>query len=96
MTKLKDLSEEEKRQHGFGDLGVDDVENTFFTLPDGERLALRIFCPSNSVRNGVNILPGLYGEKERYPVILEYLPYRKADWTAERDHRRHPWMASHG
>ena len=30
------------------------------------------------------------------PAVLEYLPYRKADWTAERDHRRHPWLASHG
>ena len=36
------------------------------------------------------------GEGGRYPSVLEYLPYRKADWTAERDHRRHPWLASHG
>ena len=34
--------------------------------------------------------------KEKFPAVLEYLPYRKADWTAERDHRRHPWLASHG
>ncbi len=96
MTRLKDLAEDEKRQHGFGDFGVDDVENPFYTLPDGERLALRMFCPSLSVSDGVNILAGDSGEGGRYPAILEYLPYRKADWTAERDHRRHPWMASHG
>ena len=34
--------------------------------------------------------------REKFPAVLEYLPYRKADWTAERDHRRHPWLASHG
>merc|ERR1719228_3147971 len=33
---------------------------------------------------------------ELCPTVLEYLPYRKADYTAERDHRRHPWLASHG
>ena len=28
--------------------------------------------------------------------MLEYLPYRKSDYTAPRDHLRHPWMTSHG
>ena len=32
----------------------------------------------------------------RFPVILEYIPYRKSDKTACRDIRRHPVMASHG
>ena len=27
---------------------------------------------------------------------MEYIPYCKTTWTAERDHLRHPWMASHG
>ena len=44
MTRRrKHLAADEKRQHGFGDFGVDDVENTFYTLPDGARLALRLF-----------------------------------------------------
>ena len=28
--------------------------------------------------------------------MLEYLPYRKSDYTVSRDHLRHPWLASHG
>ena len=31
-----------------------------------------------------------------FPTILEFLPYCKNLYTAERDHLRHPWMASHG
>ncbi|MEU3979262.1 CocE/NonD family hydrolase [Streptomyces sp. NPDC026672] len=30
------------------------------------------------------------------PALLEYLPYRKGDWTAPRDAQRHPWYAGHG
>ncbi|GHA58999.1 peptidase S15 [Streptomyces tauricus] len=30
------------------------------------------------------------------PALLEYLPYRKTDWTAPRDAQRHPWYAGHG
>ncbi|MFI6252847.1 CocE/NonD family hydrolase [Streptomyces sp. NPDC051016] len=30
------------------------------------------------------------------PALLEYLPYRKSDWTAPRDAQRHPWYAGHG
>ena len=33
---------------------------------------------------------------EKFPVILEYLPYHKDIQTAARDHNRHPWFASHG
>uniref|UniRef100_A0A1I8JF83 PepX_C domain-containing protein n=1 Tax=Macrostomum lignano TaxID=282301 RepID=A0A1I8JF83_9PLAT len=36
--------------------------------------------------------PGL----AKCPAVLEYLPYRKDDITAVRDHRRHVWTASHG
>ena len=32
----------------------------------------------------------------RHPCVLEYLPYRKSDYTSARDHLRHPWTASHG
>jgi putative CocE/NonD family hydrolase len=30
------------------------------------------------------------------PAILEYLPYRAGDWTAPRDHERHPFYAGFG
>lgn len=34
---------------------------------------------------------------EPVPALLEYLPYRLTDWTAPRDHQRHPWYAGrHG
>ena len=33
---------------------------------------------------------------EPVPAILEYLPYRHGDWTAPRDHERHPYYAGHG
>ncbi|MFJ5936460.1 CocE/NonD family hydrolase [Streptomyces sp. NPDC093071] len=34
--------------------------------------------------------------EEPVPALLEYLPYRLSDWTAPRDHQRHPWYAGHG
>jgi hypothetical protein len=30
------------------------------------------------------------------PAILEYIPYRKNDFTAQRDALMHPWFAGHG
>lgn len=32
----------------------------------------------------------------RCGAVLEYLPYRKADWTVPRDEPRHAYVASHG
>lgn len=89
---------------GFGSLGVDEIEHCYFTLPDGVKLALRIWCPANSInqpelttfKEPSNVLQGDDAAGKQFPCVLEYLPYRKADYTAERDHRRHPWLASHG
>uniref|UniRef100_K3WFD8 Xaa-Pro dipeptidyl-peptidase C-terminal domain-containing protein n=1 Tax=Globisporangium ultimum (strain ATCC 200006 / CBS 805.95 / DAOM BR144) TaxID=431595 RepID=K3WFD8_GLOUD len=36
------------------------------------------------------------GATDKFSVILEYLPYRKADWTSPRDARNHTWMAQRG
>ena len=58
-------------------------EETWLTLSDGCRLAVRIWRPVDSDTNPV-------------PAILEYLPYRKRDSTAERDLRTHPYFAGHG
>lgn len=33
---------------------------------------------------------------QRFPAILEYIPYRKNDGTALRDSRRHKYLAAHG
>ncbi len=52
------------------------------TLPDGIRLSARVWMPAD--RRGP------------LPAILEYLPYRKTDGTAARDHGMHAHFARHG
>lgn len=52
-------------------------------LPDGTRLSARVWMPKDA-------------ETDPVPAILEYLPYRKSDGTAERDAGMHPWMARRG
>ncbi|RDD61549.1 CocE/NonD family hydrolase [Ferruginivarius sediminum] len=58
-------------------------EETWVTLSDGHRLALRIWRPKDAEENPV-------------PAIVEYIPYRKRDLTASRDVRTHPYFAGHG
>ncbi|MCP4981936.1 MAG: CocE/NonD family hydrolase, partial [Gammaproteobacteria bacterium] len=55
----------------------------FITLSDGVRLAARIWLPEDADANPV-------------PAILEYLPYRRQDGTADRDALTHPYFAGHG
>ena len=62
---------------------VREIENTWIPLSDGCRLAARIWMPEDA-------------EKIPVPAILEYLPYRKRDGTAERDATTHPYMAARG
>ena len=58
-------------------------EETWLTLSDGCKLAVRIWRPKDADTNPV-------------PAILEYLPYRKRDLTATRDVQMHPYWAGHG
>ena len=62
---------------------VKEIENQFITLADGVKLAARIWLPEDAEQNPV-------------PAILEFLPYRKRDGTAERDELTHPYYAGHG
>ena len=62
---------------------VREIENCWIEMPDGIRLAARIWLPDDAESNPV-------------PAILEYLPYRKRDGTVERDHLTHPYFAGHG
>src|SRR5260221_1707965 len=62
---------------------VREIENLFIPLADGTRLAARIFLPEDA-------------EARPVPAILEFLPYRKRDGTAERDALTHPYFAGHG
>ena len=61
-------------------------------LSDGCHLALRLWGPSGSF-SGLGepwgLVQGEGGREASFPAVLEYLPYRKADWTAARDHRHH-------
>uniref|UniRef100_A0AAU1ZSS7 CocE/NonD family hydrolase n=1 Tax=Streptomyces sp. NBC_00093 TaxID=2975649 RepID=A0AAU1ZSS7_9ACTN len=59
-------------------------EDVWIPTRDGRtRLHARIWRPADAVTDPV-------------PALLEYLPYRKSDWTAPRDAQRHPWYAGHG
>ena len=59
------------------------IENLFIPMSDGTRLAARVWLPDEDPPSPV-------------PAILEYLPYRKRDFTRSRDARNHPWFAAHG
>lgn len=59
------------------------IENAWIPMSDGSRLAARIWLPGDA-------------ETDRVPAILEYLPYRKDDATAEQDAIMHPYFAGHG
>ncbi len=59
------------------------LENEYIPLADGRRLAARIWLPDT-----VSEAPA--------PAILEYLPYRKRDGTAERDESTYPVLAEAG
>lgn len=62
---------------------VKEIENTWIPMPDGTKLAARIWLPEDA-------------EDDPVPAILEYLPYRKRDGTVERDHLTHPYFAGYG
>lgn len=65
------------------DRQVREIENLFIPLSDGTRLAARIWLPEDA-------------EAHPVPAILEYLPYRKRDGTADRDEKNHPYVAARG
>src|SRR6056297_4319601 len=52
-------------------------------MSDGTQLAARMWLPVDA-------------ESSPVPAILEYIPYRKRDLTAERDVRHHPYTAGFG
>src|SRR5690606_512090 len=60
-----------------------EVEEAWIPMRDGTRLHARAWLPADALDDPV-------------PALLEYLPYRKGDWTAPRDAQRHPYYAGHG
>lgn len=59
------------------------TENLFIEMPDGCKLAAKLWLPESACDNPV-------------PAILEYIPYRKRDHCAARDHEDHAYYAAHG
>lgn len=62
---------------------VREIENLFIPMPDGTRLAARIWLPESA-------------EGSPVPAILEYIPYRKRDLKRARDETLHRYFAGHG
>ena len=62
---------------------IQTIKHIWIPMPDGCRLAARIWLPENA-------------EQQPVPAILEYIPYRKNDGTALRDSLYHPYFAGHG
>ncbi|MFM9844517.1 MAG: CocE/NonD family hydrolase [Dongiaceae bacterium] len=62
---------------------VREVELEWIPMPDGTRLAARLFLPEDAQARPV-------------PAILEYIPYRRRDSTRDGDNLTHPWFAEQG
>ncbi|WDZ89087.1 CocE/NonD family hydrolase [Nocardiopsis sp. HUAS JQ3] len=62
---------------------VREDEYVLIPISDGVRLAARIWRPVGS-------------EEAPVPAVLEFIPYRRRDLTAQRDSVHHPYMAGHG
>ncbi len=62
---------------------IREIETIWITLADGTRLAARIWLPVDA-------------EMAPVPAILEYIPYRKRDFTTARDEPMHRYFAGHG
>jgi uncharacterized protein len=57
---------------------------SWIPMRDGVRLAVNLYMP-------VGAKPA-----DKFPAILEYLPYRKDDWTLERDWKMHSYFVRRG
>ena len=62
---------------------VEETEHLWITMSDGTRLAARLWRPVSA-------------DVEPVPGVLEMIPYRKRDLTAQRDSIHHPYMAGYG
>lgn len=62
---------------------ITEDEHLWIPMPDGTRLAARLWRPVSA-------------DDDPVPGILEMIPYRKRDLTAQRDSIHHPYMAGYG
>jgi uncharacterized protein len=62
---------------------VREIENLWIPLPDGDRMAARVWLPEDA-------------DADPVPVIVEYHPYRKRDLSAIPNQPMHSYLAGHG
>ena len=62
---------------------IQEIQNLRITLSDGKSLTARAWIPLKAYKRPV-------------PAIVEYIPYRQHDGTAEIDALMHPYFAGHG
>jgi uncharacterized protein len=60
------------------------MEKTWIPMKDGVRLAATLYMPDGAK------------PEEKFPALLEYLPYRKDDGTAAEDYPTHAYFARRG
>src|SRR2546423_5516908 len=60
------------------------MEQAWIPMKDGIRLAATLYMPDGAK------------PVERFPALLEYLPYRKDDGTAAGDYLKHAYFAKRG
>ena len=60
------------------------MEKAWIPMKDGVRLAATLYMPDGAKA------------KEKFPALLEYLPYRKDDGTAAGDYPKHAYFARRG
>src|SRR5271163_1328898 len=60
------------------------IHEEWISMPDGVRLAANLLTQGGDWKS------------HRSPVILEYLPYRKDDWSQERDLELHSYWVDRG
>ena len=60
------------------------MERTWIPMKDGVRLAATLYMPDGAK------------PEEKFPALLDYLPYRKDDGTAAEDYPKHAYFAHRG
>jgi putative CocE/NonD family hydrolase len=68
------------------------IVQAWIPMKDGIRLAVNLYMPSAPVQPSTP--DAEHGGK--FPAILEYLPYRKDDWTLARDWQLHSYFVKRG
>ncbi|MEX0914152.1 MAG: CocE/NonD family hydrolase [Demequina sp.] len=62
---------------------VEQIDHVWIPMTDGTRLAARLWRPTAA-------------ELDPVPAIVEMIPYRQRDLSAQRDSIHHPYLAGHG